>query len=193
MNNSLKTLFQQLSENFNIPEQIVQNEEDPFLEDCEYEEIDEDNSGNSGGEYMTPKAFCQKVKDPDDTSYSEKVNSTHRFFKKIDDIYERSNAKVNRLNESLRLNELYSNRVDELSYQNYKEDDSSTERQKINKNILEINKKLREVEQMIGHASKLKLETGAGSDVYWKGTASSFLKIKERLTRLTNKIVEISG
>ena len=189
MNNSLKTLFQQLSENFNIPEQIVQDEEDPFLEDCDYEEIDEDslwedNNGLSGGEYMTPNAFRvksqgQTEKDIDDPSYSEDVPSTDRFFKKIDDIYNRTNEKVQRLNE--------------LSYQNYKEDDSSTERQKINKNILEINKKLREVEQMISHASKLKLETGAGSDVYWKGTAKSFLKIKERLTRLTGKIVEISG
>ena len=84
-------------------------------------------------------------------------------------------------------------RIDEINYKSFKEDDSQSERQKINNNIIEINRKLREVEQMIGHASKLKLETGSGQDVYWKRTAQSFLKIRERLNRLSSKIVEISG
>lgn len=161
MNSSLKNLIQQLNENFYLEE------------DCEDEiELEEDNSGNSGGEYMTPNAFSKKVQDPDDVSYSKKVESSDRFYKKIE--------------ESI-------NRIDEASYNDYRNDDTKSERQKINGNIIEINRKLREVEQMIGHASKLKLETGAGSDIYWKQTGRSFLKIKERLVRLTSKIVEISS
>lgn len=161
MNSSLKSLIQQLNENFNLEE-----------EDCDEIELDEDNSGNSGGEYMTPNAFSKKVQDPDDVSYSKKVDSTDRFFKKIEETIQR---------------------LDEANYEDYRNDDSKSERQKINGNIIEINRKLREVEQMIGHASKLKLETGAGSDIYWKNTERSFLKIKERLVRLTSKIVEISS
>jgi len=155
MNSSLKSLFQQLNENFNL--------EDPLAED---------NSGNSGGEYQSPNAFSDHVEDPDDAAYSEKPPMAERFYRKIDDIY---------------------NRLAEASYNDFRNDDSKTERQKINGNIIEINRKLREVEQMIGHASKLKLETGQGSDVYWKATGRSFLKIKERLVRLTSKIVEISS
>lgn len=166
MNSSLKSLIQQLNENFNIE-----------VEDCDEIELEEDplaedNSGNSGGEYMTPNAFSKKVQDPDDISYSKKVDSTDRFYKKIE--------------ESI-------NRIDEASYSDFRNDNTKSERQKINGNIIEINRKLREVEQMIGHASKLKLETGQGSDIYWKATGRSFLKIKERLVRLTSKIVEISS
>lgn len=166
MNSSLRNLISQLNENFNIEEDCddeMELEEDPLAED---------NSGNSGGEYMTPNAFSKKVQDPDDASYSKKVESTDRFFKKIEETIQR---------------------LDEASYNDYKNDDTKSERQKINGNIIEINRKLREVEQMISHASKLKLETGQGSDIYWKATGRSFLKIKERLVRLTNKIVEISS
>jgi len=162
MNSSLRNLISQLNENFNLEE-----------EDCDDEmELEEDNSGNSGGEYMTPNAFSKKVIEPDDASYSKKVDSTDRFYKKIE--------------ESI-------NRIDEANYNDFRNDDSKSERQKINGNIIEINRKLREVEQMISHASKLKLETGQGSDIYWKQTGKSFLKIKERLVRLTSKIVEISS
>jgi HD superfamily phosphohydrolase len=166
MNSSLKNLIRQLNENFNLEEDCddeMELEEDP---------LSEDNSGNSGGEYMTPNAFSKKVKDPDDVSYSKKVETTDRFFKKIEETIQR---------------------LDEGNYNDYKNDDTKSERQKINGNIIEINRKLREVEQMISHASKLKTESGAGADIYWKATGRSFLKIKERLVRLSNKIVEISS
>lgn len=146
---SLKKLFEQLDERF---------------------PMDEDNTTSSGGEYMTPFAFSKEEEYPEhESSYTKKVQSTERFFKKIEE------------------------RINEIAYSDYKKDDSRNTKQKINSNILEINKKLREVEQMINHASKLKTETGQDQSVFWKGTSNSFLKIKERLTRLTNKIVEITG
>jgi hypothetical protein len=52
---------------------------------------------------------------------------------------------------------------------------------------------LREVEQMINHAGKLKMESGADQTVFWKGTLGNFQKIKERLNRLSNKIVEMNS
>lgn len=162
MNSLYKNLIQQLNENFNIDEEC----------DDEIEEISEDNSGNSGGEYMTPNAFSKKVKSPDDASYSKKPPTTERFYKKIEETIDK---------------------LSEVNYNDYKNDDTKSERQKINGNIIEINRKLREVEQMISHASRLKVESGSGSDIYWKQTGRSFLKIKERLNRLTSKIVEISG
>lgn len=138
--------------------------------------LDENMNTTSDGEVVdTPYAFSKKVQDPDDDAFSEDVPETDLFFKKM----EESLLKIQKLTE--------------LNYKDYKSDGSRTERQKINSNILEINKKLREVEQMIGHASKLKLETGADQSVFWKGTLGNFLKIKERLNRLSNKIVEMSG
>lgn len=144
------------------------------------EEITEDNvtSNLDGGEgqIQTPYAFS-KAKKPRvrDSAFSEPVAETELFFKKFE-------AKINRID-----------RLSEVNYKDFKSDETLNEKQKINKSVREINAKLREVEQMIAHASRLKSEIGASSDIYWKRTAGSFLKIKERLTRLTNKIVEISG
>lgn len=131
--------------------------------------IDEDNTTGSGEAFETPFAFSKKVKKPKDVSYSKEVENEHKFFKKFEQ------------------------KIDEIAYKDFKKDDTKNEKQKINNSIIEINKKLREVEQMINHASRLKTETGQNESVFWKGTAKSFVKIKERLNRLTNKIIEVTG
>jgi len=138
--------------------------------------IDEDNTTSNldGGEGQpqTPYAFNKKVVEPeDDGAYTEPINLTDRFFKQIDDIY---------------------TRVSEINYKDFKRDDSKTERTKINEHIIQINAKLREVEQMINHASRLKVESGADQTVFWKGTLRNFTKINERLLRLSNKIREMN-
>lgn len=159
MNSSLKGLISQLNENFNIQhleEELDELEEDPLAED---------NSGNSGGEYMTPNAFRKTEKEIDDVSYSEDVPDTNRFYKRIEETI---------------------NRIDEANYKDYRNDDTKSERQKINGNIIEINRKLREVEQMISHASKLKLETGQGSDIYWKQTGNSFFLHNNEIAKMEN-------
>jgi hypothetical protein len=83
-------------------------------------------------------------------------------------------------------------RLVEVTYSDYKNDNNSSTRQKINNHINEINKRLREVEQMITHASKLKTESGSDQRVFWKGTVSKFQQIDQRLTRLSTKIREIN-
>jgi len=120
-------------------------------------DIEEDNVSSNIPPVDTPYAFRKKVKDPDDVSYSEPVEATERFFKKMQET------------------------IAELNYKDFKNDDTKNEKQKINNSILEINKKLREVEQMVNHAARLKMETGQDESVFWKGTARSFVKIKERL------------
>ena len=126
--------------------------------------IGEDGEGNTTSSIeplTTPNTFTDEVEDPEDDAYSIRVDE---WFNKV-------NNSIERLNE--------------LSYKDFKSDSSSNERQKINK--------LREVEQMVVHAHKLKNESGQDSGVFWKRTQGSFVKIKERLNRLTNKIVEITG
>ena len=113
--------------------------------------------------------YCGKEKDWEDVSYSETVHPSEHYFKKIEST------------------------INELSYGDFKGDDTKNEKQKINSNLIEMNRKLREVEQMINHASKLKTESGSDSGVFWKGTLGSFVKIKERLNRLSQKIVEMQG
>lgn len=145
--------------------------------------IEEDNTTSNldggQGQPQTPYAFSKEVEEPDDVSYSEKVEETDRFYKKIEDIYYRINSKVNSINEA--------------KYSDYAMDDTKSSTQKINSHILEINRKLREVEQMINHASRLKSESGSDQGIFWKKTVGSFVKIKERLNRLSNKIVEMGS
>lgn len=131
--------------------------------------FEEENTTSNIEPVNTPYAFGRKVKKTKDPAYSEDVPDTDRFFKQIE-------AKIN-----------------EISYSDFKSDPSRTNRQKINTHLIEINKKLREVEQMINHAQKLKTEDGQSNNVFWKRTQGSFVKIKERLNRLSNKIVEITG
>ena len=107
--------------------------------------------------------------------YVKKVQHTDKFLKTWEAI-DRSIAKI----------------VSEASYGDFKDDSSRTTRQKINTSIIEINRKLREVDQMITHASKLKLESGADQSVFWKGTLKNFQKIDERLLKLSTKIREIN-
>jgi hypothetical protein len=152
--------------------------------DCNYQfSIEEKNTTSNldggQGQFQTPYAFAKKEEEHDDDAYSEPVEETDRFYKKIEDIYYRINHRL----ESLK----------EARYRDYVADDTQTHRQKINNHVLEINKKLREVEQMITHASRLKSEIGSDQSVFWKKTIESFVKIKERLNRMSAKIVDMGS
>lgn len=164
MNNSLRDILERLDSNYQLP-------------------IEEDNNTSNldggFGQPQTPNVFIEKEREPDDASYSEPVEETDKFYKKIEDIYHRINLRVESLNEA--------------KYSDYVSDDTQTQRQKINNHILEINRKLREVEQMINHASRLKSESGSDQGIFWKKTIGSFVKIRERLNRLSSKIVEMGS
>lgn len=90
-----------------------------------------------------------------------------------------------------KIDEIHERMLAEINYSDYKNDESKTSRNKINSNINLINTKLREVEQMINHASKLKMESGVNSSIFGTRTLSKFSSIKERLNRLSQKIVEM--
>lgn len=164
MNNTLRSLLESLDLNYKSP-------------------IEEDNTTSNldggQGQPQTPYAFSKKAEEPDDAAYSEPVEETDLFYKKIEDIYNRINTKVSSLRE--------------VKYSDYASDETQSPTKKINNHVLEINRKLREVEQMINHASRLKSESGSDQTVFWKRTIGSFVKIKERLNRLSNKIVEMGS
>lgn len=135
----------------------------------------EDNTSSTVPGYETPNAFGEQGP-VDDGAYVIKSKDTDKFFKALGEMYDRE---VNKINE--------------LSYDQFRHDDSKTDRQKINLNIKEINRMLSEVERMITHASKLKTENGADSGVFWKGTVDRFTKINEKLLRLSTKIREMNA
>lgn len=82
--------------------------------------------------------------------------------------------------------------INEVSYADFKNDDSATAKQKINNSILEVNKQLRQLEQCISQTMKLKTESGIDSKLFYKNTFGKFNKIQERLNRLSHNIRELS-
>jgi len=165
MNSTLRDILEALDQNYQFP--ITEDENTTS------------NLDGGAGQPQTPYAFSKEVEEPDDAAYSEPVEETDLFYKKIEDIYYKINNRVESLNEA--------------RYDDYVSDDTQTQRQKINNHVLEINRKLREVEQMITHASRLKSESGSDQGIFWKKTVGSFIKIRERLNRLSSKIVEMGS
>jgi len=78
----------------------------------------------------------------------------------------------------------YKKVMSEITYRDYKKDESMTAKKKVNNSIKEVNRKLYEIERIIHQNNKLKTEMGVTSENYWKSTQAKFSKISERMTRI---------
>lgn len=148
----------------------------------EVDDLSETNvTGNlDGGEgpVKTPGAFG--------TEEDENDNAEVLGYKKVDD------AKQNFENKSTYA-KMMSQLIKEVSYNDYKRDDSMTNKKKVNKAIAEINRKLFEVEKILNQNVKLKTETGVNSGQYWKSTKTRMGKISERLLKISKKFRDLSA
>jgi len=149
----------------------------------EEEELDEMSStASAGGEYMTPYAFGKA--DDDDVvkpAGMKKVPKTNKIFKPMEG---KSTYKK-------MMSEMYGV-VNEVSYRDYKKDPTSTPQQKVNRGINEVNKMLAEMEKIVANNLRLKTEMGVQSNHFWKSTGRRFAKINERMTRISNRLKELS-
>jgi hypothetical protein len=82
--------------------------------------------------------------------------------------------------------------LNETSYRDYKKDPTSTPQQKVNRGIAEVNKMLSMMEKVVNNNLRLKTEMGVQSDHFWKSTGNRFAKINERMTRISNRLKELS-
>ena len=82
--------------------------------------------------------------------------------------------------------------LNETSYRDYKKDPTSTPQQKVNRGIMEVNKMLGLMEKIVNNNLRLKTEMGVKSDHFWKATGKRFAKINERMTRIANRLKELS-
>jgi hypothetical protein len=87
----------------------------------------------------------------------------------------------------------HSIKLHEVNYKAFKEDATSTQVQKINRRILEVNKMLREISQALDHSIKLKQESAVDNSRYWKKTNEAFLKMKSRLSEVNKKIGRLAN
>ena len=82
--------------------------------------------------------------------------------------------------------------LNETSYRDYKKDPTSTPQQKVNRGIAEVNKMLGLMEKIVNNNIRLKTEMGVNSNHFWKSTGRRFAKINERMTRIANRLKELS-
>lgn len=75
----------------------------------------------------------------------------------------------------------------EVSYLDFKKDESRSTVKKVNESIIEINRKLREINRLLTHSSKLKTETSLDDSVLWKKTNEALLKISDRMSEIADK------
>jgi len=122
------------------------------------EDIDEVSVTGGGEAYNTPKAFKRKKKNDDDINESNFMRMAKQSF------------------------------LSEASYKDYKKDESSTSKQKVNRAIKEINSRLFAIERLINQNVKLKTEDGVDSSKYWKPTRTTLYKISEKMLRISEKL-----
>ena len=151
-----------------------------------FDEIEESNvtANLDGGEgpVKTPNAFA-KSKDEDDLddehievlgykkSKESKVNT-----KKLESLESKLEKKIN-----------------EISYKEFKKDDTRKQHQKINDSIKEINGMMFKLERMVNQSAKLKTEAGVHSGQYWESTKRRFGKISERMLKVARNLKELSA
>ena len=82
--------------------------------------------------------------------------------------------------------------LNETSYREFKKDPTSTPQQKVNRGIAEVNKMLGLMEKIVNNNIRLKTEMGVQSNHFWKSTGRRFAKINERMTRIANRLKELS-
>lgn len=83
--------------------------------------------------------------------------------------------------------------VNEVSYKDYKRDQSVPLSNKINGSIKSIDATLREVEKAVGHATRLKTEMSVDQRSLWKSSHTRLVKIAEKLVRISKKLNELGA
>jgi len=75
----------------------------------------------------------------------------------------------------------------EITYKEFKNDESKSTVKKVNESIIEINRRLREINRLLTHSSKLKTESSLDDTALWKKTNEALLKISDRMTEIATK------
>jgi hypothetical protein len=85
------------------------------------------------------------------------------------------------------------NKINEISYKDFKRDENLKQHQKINHSIKEINSMMFKLERIVNQNAKLKTEAGVHNGQYWKSTQKRFGKISERMLKVARNLKELSS
>ena len=149
-------------------------------------ELDEMNvtSNMDGGEGppKVPGAFAKRTKETEDGA----GNGELLGYRKVDKTQKRRNFKESTYKKIM--GELH-----EISYPDYKKDDSMKAHEKVNNSIKEINRRLFEIEKIARQNVRLKTEVGVTPADFWKPTKAKLHKISERMLRVAKMLRELNS
>jgi len=161
-----------------------------YLED----ELDEISTTAGVPGYNSPYAFTGRKKKYE--KMRKKIAKAGGYTlakkKKKPVFYGAKYKKTKALGESMKHSEII-REIFGLNYPSFKKDETKNARQKVNGAIKEINKRLFEIERIIGRATKLKREASVSKDSYWKSSTPRMRKIAERLVKVSQKLRELSA
>jgi len=136
-------------------------------------------TGNVAG-YQTPNAFSNSELDAKKKSILKRL-----LYKKM------TNTKKHTLESHLDKYIAKLDQLTELSYRDYKNDDSESNRQKFNNSLKEIHHGLKNLVKVVENNIKLKREFEM-KDPFWKISRKRIGKISELLILLNNRMKELS-
>jgi hypothetical protein len=116
-----------------------------------------------------------------DTSAMEKLGYTKS--KKTNTLFKPMESVYHQMASSMWLTE--------ISYSDYKSDNSISDKKKINTAINEINSQLFRIERFMNQNRKLKTELNIAEDQYWKSTAKKIIKMHERIKQIQHHLREM--
>ena len=158
------------------------------------EELDEISTTAGVPGYNSPYAFSGGLPKYEKRRKKSATAAGYKLAKKKKKpvFYGAKYKKTKPLGEAMKHSEIISE-IFGLNYPSFKKDDTKNARQKVNGAIKEINKRLFEIERIIGRATKLKKEAGVSKDNYWKSSTPRMRKIAERLVKVSQKLRELSA
>lgn len=171
------------------------------------ESLAEMNTTSATPGFESPYAFGKADDDTVEADGWKKIPKTNKIFKPMENksTYKKMMAEMYGINEAVKYDiaaavrdikgfekEFKQHLKEAVSYRDYKKDPTSTPVQKVNKGIAEVNRMLSEMEKIVNNNLRLKQEAGVDSSHFWKTTGTRFAKINERMTRISNRLKELS-
>jgi len=189
-------------------DRVSDKEADMYFKDLDDKDLDNDGDVDDSDEYLHHKLGVV-AKQVDEEEDLEEISTTaavpappHKYaFGDVDDDtieqggsekVKKTNKHYKKMSESLYMRMMSEMHINEVSYREFKKDPTISPQQKVNKGIREINSMLAEMERVVNNNLKLKTEMGVDSSHFWKSSSKRLGQIYERMTRIGNKIRELS-
>lgn len=160
------------------------NKEEPMVNALENSEQCTECEGK-GCEHCDGKGYHEKVDEMSTTAGIAVYNTPNSFITPAQYEKKKKTMKYERVQEAM--DRKYEQLIE--GYRTYATSDpKKSPESKVNETIIEVSKKLREIEESVKNASRLKEESGVTREGYKKRTNKALDAISERLVKISERV-----